>query len=135
MNFKNFGISRPPAPPADGNGNTLLSGQPSIYSLTLDEFQSTMGGIGKDFGSMNMVELLKNIWSAEETQTRASTGSRCKDKGTNKLGYQLGSPGNRGGITGIEEQGLRNYLIQSGGGFRRTCHAMPDNQLTSNRIG
>ncbi|KAK8572503.1 hypothetical protein V6N12_028556 [Hibiscus sabdariffa] len=81
MNFKNFGISRPPAPPADGNGNTLLSGQPSIYSLTLDEFQSTMGGIGKDFGSMNMVELLKNIWSAEETQTRASTGSRCKDKG------------------------------------------------------
>ncbi|GMI78502.1 ABSCISIC ACID RESPONSIVE ELEMENTS-BINDING PROTEIN 2 [Hibiscus trionum] len=63
----NFGSSQA----ADGGGNTLLSRQASIYSLTLDEFQSSMGGIGKDFGSMNMDELLKNIWSAEETQTMA----------------------------------------------------------------
>ncbi|EPS73887.1 hypothetical protein M569_00870, partial [Genlisea aurea] len=40
--------------------------QPSIYSLTFDEFQSTLGGPGKDFGSMNMEELLKSIWTAEE---------------------------------------------------------------------
>ncbi|KAB2040732.1 hypothetical protein ES319_D02G103800v1 [Gossypium barbadense] len=69
MKLKNFGSNQPL--PADGVGNTLLSRQPSIYSLTFDEFQSTMGGIGKDFGSMNMDELLKNIWSAEETQTMA----------------------------------------------------------------
>ncbi|KAH1091967.1 hypothetical protein J1N35_019224 [Gossypium stocksii] len=31
-----------------------------------------MGVIGKDFESMNIDELLKNIWSAEETQTMAS---------------------------------------------------------------
>ncbi|XP_022775807.1 ABSCISIC ACID-INSENSITIVE 5-like protein 5 isoform X2 [Durio zibethinus] len=65
MNFKNFG-NKPP-------GNYPLSRQPSIYSLTFDEFQSTMGGIGKDFGSMNMDELLKSIWNAEETQTMASS--------------------------------------------------------------
>ncbi|KAK8681607.1 hypothetical protein V6N13_054009 [Hibiscus sabdariffa] len=67
MNFKNFGISRPPPPAAaaDGDENILLSRQPSIYSLTLDEFQSIMGGIGKDFGSLSMDEPLKNIWSAE----------------------------------------------------------------------
>ena len=34
-----------------------------------------MGGIGKDFGSMNMDELLKNIWSAEEIQSMASVGA------------------------------------------------------------
>ncbi|XP_054799588.1 bZIP transcription factor TRAB1-like isoform X2 [Prosopis cineraria] len=52
--------------------NFPLARQPSVYSLTFDEFVSTMGGSGKDFGSMNMDELLKNIWSAEEVQTMAS---------------------------------------------------------------
>lgn len=54
-------------------GNFSLVRQPSVYSLTFDEFMSTMGGPGKDFGSMNMDELLKNIWTAEEMQTMAST--------------------------------------------------------------
>ncbi|CAI0558127.1 unnamed protein product [Linum tenue] len=48
--------------------NFPLARQSSIYSLTFDEFQSTVGVPGKDFGSMNMDELLKNIWSAEENQ-------------------------------------------------------------------
>ncbi|KAE8669110.1 ABSCISIC ACID-INSENSITIVE 5-like protein 5 [Hibiscus syriacus] len=80
MSFKNFGSNQPPSADAGGGGgdnkptgNYPISRQPSIYSLTFDEFQSTMGGIGKDFGSMNMDELLKNIWSAEETQTMASS--------------------------------------------------------------
>ncbi|XP_038996609.1 bZIP transcription factor 46-like isoform X1 [Hibiscus syriacus] len=80
MNFKNFRSNQPPTADAGGGGgdykppgNYPISRQPSIYSLTLDEFQSTMAGIGKDFGSMNMDELLKNIWSAEETQTMASS--------------------------------------------------------------
>ncbi|KAJ3695898.1 hypothetical protein LUZ60_001275 [Juncus effusus] len=45
-----------------------LMRQGSVYSLTFDEFQSTLGGGSKDFGSMNMDELLKSIYSAEETQ-------------------------------------------------------------------
>ncbi|GMI90641.1 ABSCISIC ACID RESPONSIVE ELEMENTS-BINDING PROTEIN 2 [Hibiscus trionum] len=80
MNFNNFGSNQPPSANAGGGGggskppgNYPISRQSSIYSLTFDEFQSTMGGIGKDFGSMNMDELLKNIWSAEETQTMASS--------------------------------------------------------------
>ncbi|KAL5211643.1 hypothetical protein ABZP36_022490 [Zizania latifolia] len=43
-----------------------LARQGSVYSLTFDEFQSTLGGAGKDFGSMNMDELLRSIWTAEE---------------------------------------------------------------------
>ncbi|GMI82638.1 ABSCISIC ACID RESPONSIVE ELEMENTS-BINDING PROTEIN 2 [Hibiscus trionum] len=78
MNFNNFGSdggeNKPP-------GNNPLTRQPSIYSLTFDEFQSTMGGIGKDFGSMNMDELLRNIWSAEETQTMASSGGALEGNG------------------------------------------------------
>ncbi|XWS25606.1 hypothetical protein CRYUN_Cryun27aG0082300 [Craigia yunnanensis] len=76
MNFKNFGSNQPSSADGGGNkplGNNPLTRQSSIYSLTFEEFQSTMGGIGKDFGSMNMDELLKNIWSAEETQTMASS--------------------------------------------------------------
>lgn len=61
----NIGGGRPP-------GNFSLTRQSSVYSLTFDEFVNTMGGSGKDFGSMNMDELLKNIWSAEEVQTMAS---------------------------------------------------------------
>ncbi|XP_039043309.1 bZIP transcription factor 46-like isoform X2 [Hibiscus syriacus] len=80
MNFKNFGSSQPPQA-ADGGVNTLLSRQSSIYSLTFDEFQSTMGGTGKDFGSLNMDELLRNIWSAEETQALASAGGGLDGNG------------------------------------------------------
>ncbi|KAF4357840.1 hypothetical protein CsatB_007267 [Cannabis sativa] len=75
LNFKGTGNE----PSANGGGgrppaNNHLVRQSSIYSLTFDEFQSTVGGIGKDFGSMNMDELLKNIWSAEEIQSMASVG-------------------------------------------------------------
>lgn len=42
----------------------------SVYSLTFDEFQSALGGPGKDFGSMNMDELLRSIWTAEESQAK-----------------------------------------------------------------
>ncbi|KAL8541396.1 hypothetical protein ACS0TY_002599 [Phlomoides rotata] len=53
-------------------GNYPLARQSSVYSLTFDEFQNTLGGSGKDFGSINMEELLKSIWSAEESQVVAS---------------------------------------------------------------
>ncbi|KAJ0011129.1 hypothetical protein Pint_34404 [Pistacia integerrima] len=70
MNFKNFGdASHGEIKP---QGNYPLIRQPSVYSLTFEEFQNTWGGLGKDFGSMNMDELLKNIWTAEETQAMTS---------------------------------------------------------------
>ncbi|KAL0323062.1 UNVERIFIED_CONTAM: ABSCISIC ACID-INSENSITIVE 5-like protein 5 [Sesamum angustifolium] len=84
INFKNFG-SEPPAEAGAGGrllGNFPLTRQPSIYSLTFEEFQSTVGGSGKDFGSMNMDELLKSIWSAEENQNVGSTsgdGGGCQE--------------------------------------------------------
>ncbi|KAM1013193.1 hypothetical protein ACFX2C_043348 [Malus domestica] len=56
MNFKGFG------------NEPLIARQSSIYTLTFEELQNTIGGSGKDFGSMNMDELLKSIWTAEETQ-------------------------------------------------------------------
>ncbi|KAK8942124.1 ABSCISIC ACID-INSENSITIVE 5-like protein 5 [Platanthera guangdongensis] len=63
-----------------------ITRQPSIFSLTFDEIQSTMGGIGnggKDFGSMNMEEFLKNLWTAEECQDmEATTGSPHAGAGT-----------------------------------------------------
>ncbi|KAH6818920.1 hypothetical protein C2S51_002523, partial [Perilla frutescens var. frutescens] len=54
-------------------GNYPLVRQSSVYSLTFDEFQNTLGGSGKDFGSMNMEDLLKSIWTAEESQAVASS--------------------------------------------------------------
>ncbi|XP_023632911.1 ABSCISIC ACID-INSENSITIVE 5-like protein 5 isoform X2 [Capsella rubella] len=71
VSFKNNNLGN--EPPGDGGVGGLtrpgLTRQGSIYSLTFDEFQTSLG---KDFGSMNMDELLKNIWSAEETQAMAS---------------------------------------------------------------
>lgn len=85
MNFKGFvtdfqgdGGGRPPG---NNNNNNPLARQSSIYSLTFDELQSTMGGPGKDFGSMNMDELLKSIWTAEETQGIPTSVVTGQDQG------------------------------------------------------
>ncbi|KAG8077101.1 hypothetical protein GUJ93_ZPchr0006g41897 [Zizania palustris] len=53
-------------------GERGLVRQGSIYSLTFDEFQTALGSARKDFGSMNMDELLRNIWTAEESQAIAA---------------------------------------------------------------
>ncbi|XP_016472325.2 ABSCISIC ACID-INSENSITIVE 5-like protein 5 [Nicotiana tabacum] len=90
FNFKNFGNE----PPGEGGssvggkqpGNFQLPRQPSIYSLTFDEFLSTTGGSGKDFGSMNMDELLKNIWNAEESQTMGGSGINGQEVGSVQSG-------------------------------------------------
>ncbi|KAF8410070.1 hypothetical protein HHK36_002592 [Tetracentron sinense] len=73
--YENFGDAPPPEGSGGGRppGNFPLARQTSIYSLTFDEFQNTMGTFGKDFGSMNMDEFLKNIWTAEETQGMLSS--------------------------------------------------------------
>ncbi|KAL5054014.1 hypothetical protein RYX36_034696 [Vicia faba] len=74
------------------SGNVNLARQSSVYSLTFDELQSTIGGVGKDFGSMNMDELLKNIWNVEETQALTSlAGGRgvVGERPNNAIGSNL----------------------------------------------
>ncbi|KAL5735257.1 hypothetical protein ACOSP7_033118 [Xanthoceras sorbifolium] len=46
-----------------------LARQSSMYSLTLDEVQSQLGDLGKPLSSMNLDELLKNVWTAEANQS------------------------------------------------------------------
>lgn len=45
-----------------------LTRQSSMYGLTLDEVQSQLGDLGKPLSSMNLDELLKNVWTAEANQ-------------------------------------------------------------------
>ncbi|KAI4384102.1 hypothetical protein MLD38_009869 [Melastoma candidum] len=47
----------------------LLPRQNSLYGLTLDEFQHQLGDLGKPLGSMNLDELLKNIWTSDPGQS------------------------------------------------------------------
>ncbi|KAK7313976.1 hypothetical protein VNO77_39183 [Canavalia gladiata] len=42
--------------------------QNSMYSLTLDEVQNQLGDLGKPLSSMNLDELLKNVWTVEASQ-------------------------------------------------------------------
>ncbi|MCO5600256.1 hypothetical protein L7F22_054366 [Adiantum nelumboides] len=62
MAFSNYGNPETP----------LVRGGSSLYSLTFDEFQNVLGDRGANLESMNMDELLKNIWTAEESQAMAA---------------------------------------------------------------
>lgn len=42
-----------------------LAKQNSWYNLTLDEVKGLLGDMGKPLGSMNLDELLQNVWTAE----------------------------------------------------------------------
>ncbi|XAR51053.1 hypothetical protein NMG60_11005562 [Bertholletia excelsa] len=46
-----------------------LTRQNSWFNLTLDEVESQLGALGKPLGSMNLDELLKNVWNAEASQS------------------------------------------------------------------
>ncbi|XP_073149739.1 ABSCISIC ACID-INSENSITIVE 5-like protein 7 [Henckelia pumila] len=73
MNFKNFeDTSQTDDSGWNQTSNPPFTRQSSIYSLTFDEFQNSLGLPGKEFGSMNMEELLKSIWTAEETHASTS---------------------------------------------------------------
>ncbi|CDY51041.1 BnaA06g03040D [Brassica napus] len=67
INFNSLGVDSSGGNGSDNSQSKPLGRQSSLYSLTFDELQSTLGEPGKEFGSMNMDELLKNIWTAEET--------------------------------------------------------------------
>lgn len=45
-----------------------LARQTSWFSLTLDEVENQLGHLGKPLGSMNIDELLKNVWTTETNQ-------------------------------------------------------------------
>ncbi|KAF5733660.1 ABSCISIC ACID-INSENSITIVE 5-like protein 2 [Tripterygium wilfordii] len=57
----------------DGDGKQSqfqpLASQNSIYSLTLDEVQNQLGDLGKPLSSMNLDELLKNVFTSEAHQS------------------------------------------------------------------
>ncbi|XP_078444360.1 abscisic acid responsive elements-binding factor 2 isoform X2 [Wolffia australiana] len=69
MNSKSMGSDGKDHPTA---GTPALARQSSVYALTFEEFQNSLGSRGKDFGSMNMDEFLKSVWSVEENQTAAN---------------------------------------------------------------
>ncbi|KAK1315123.1 ABSCISIC ACID-INSENSITIVE 5-like protein 7 [Acorus calamus] len=98
----------------EGPPTTVAAGlarQSSVYSLTLDEFQNTLGGLGKDFGSMNMDEFLRSVWMAEETQGMAGSaaigggGGPMEPSGVGGSGGGGGGGGDGGGGGGLQRQG------------------------------
>ncbi|KAL9289071.1 ABSCISIC ACID-INSENSITIVE 5-like protein 6 [Arabidopsis thaliana] len=111
LNFKSFvdGVSE--QQPTVGT-SLPLTRQNSVFSLTFDEFQNSWGGgIGKDFGSMNMDELLKNIWTAEESHSmmghntsftnisNGNSGNTVINGGGNNIGgLAVGVGGESGGF-------------------------------------
>lgn len=48
-----------------------LASQGSLCNLTLDEVQNQLGEMGKSLSSMNLDELLKKIWSADTSNSKA----------------------------------------------------------------
>jgi len=66
---------------SQGNGqqshlqSSSLSRQGSWYNLTLDEVNSQLGDLGKPLGSMNLDELLQNVWTAEASKSSVGTDS------------------------------------------------------------
>ncbi|KAL2510942.1 ABSCISIC ACID-INSENSITIVE 5-like protein 2 [Abeliophyllum distichum] len=46
-----------------------LARQDSWFRLTLDEVENQLGDLGKPLGSMNLDELLKNVWTAEASHS------------------------------------------------------------------
>ncbi|KAL3696089.1 hypothetical protein R1sor_010165 [Riccia sorocarpa] len=71
---------------------TPIARQSSVLSLTLDEFASSFD-TGKHFGSMNMDEFLKNVWSAEEAQ---SIGVALNSTGDSNPSQPSSAPANGG---------------------------------------
>lgn len=77
------GDSSVPKPPS-------LSRQGSLYSLTLDEVQNQLGNLGKPLSSMNLDELLRNVWTVEANQSVGGSSSNVDDGAQN---LNQGAPG------------------------------------------
>ncbi|CAH8363356.1 unnamed protein product [Eruca vesicaria subsp. sativa] len=66
-----------------------LNRQGSLYSLTLDEVQTHLGGSGKALGSMNLDELLKSVCSVEANNQPAVTQESLSRQGSLTLPKDL----------------------------------------------
>lgn len=68
-----------------------LTRQPSIYTVTIEELQNAVNEPGKNFGSMNMEDFMKNMWTLEESQAMAGAmagtveGNGSSSTGSNSL--------------------------------------------------
>ncbi|KAF6145790.1 hypothetical protein GIB67_016239 [Kingdonia uniflora] len=150
MNFKNMGEAPGLLPfygsDANGNeralGNFSLARQPSILSWTFDEIQNNVDGLPKDFGSMNMDEFLKNIWTVEEGQGMG--GSVGGDVGIGGLS-RMGSLQRQGSLSlprtlshRTVDEVYRDVFRESGGdgGFRGNNEelGLPQRQPTFGEI-
>ncbi|XP_043722671.1 bZIP transcription factor 12-like [Telopea speciosissima] len=105
------------------SANSDLARQSSIYSLTVSELQNDQS---KNFGSMNMDELLKNIYgdnpSAAEIIPNAATGATNEDGESN------------GGIPNVSNRSVEDVwkdIIASAGGASgdRKLRAVSDAQF------
>ncbi|XP_051192493.1 bZIP transcription factor 23 isoform X2 [Lolium perenne] len=97
MDFPGGSGRQPPQPLPPMTPLPLTRQGSSVYSLTFDEFQSALGGPGKDFGSMNMDELLRSIWTAEESHAIAGA--------TNPASSSLAAPPDQLQQQPIQRQG------------------------------
>ncbi|KAL6955546.1 hypothetical protein U1Q18_032813 [Sarracenia purpurea var. burkii] len=67
--LKSESPQHPPEKPLDSHLNSSSTKQNSYFSLTIDEFQYKSG---KSLGSMNMDELLNNVWNVEANQVSSN---------------------------------------------------------------
>ncbi|KAG8390017.1 hypothetical protein BUALT_Bualt01G0039500 [Buddleja alternifolia] len=114
--------------------------------MTFDEFQSTLtvGGIGKDFGSMNMDELLKSIWSAEENQNIGSAAAIAAGGGGGGGQEGNGYLQRQGSLTlprtlsqkTVDDmwQDISNEHGEAKGGGGGGCFSMPQRQQTLGEV-
>ncbi|WOG91109.1 hypothetical protein DCAR_0310357 [Daucus carota subsp. sativus] len=97
------------------NSFPSLGRQSSIYSLTLDEFQNTLTSDGKSFGSMNMDEFLRSIWTAEEIEAQTQNANTMVPAAEAKTGVTNMNPQYHYGTTPNESSniaGQRNLTRQ-----------------------
>uniref|UniRef100_A0A0D6QWG1 BZIP domain-containing protein n=1 Tax=Araucaria cunninghamii TaxID=56994 RepID=A0A0D6QWG1_ARACU len=80
-----------------------LPRQNSLYNLTLDEVQNQLQDAGKPLSSMNMDELLRNIWTAEESQAMSAAIGGGGVASANGMSTASGSAS--AGGAGLQRQG------------------------------
>ncbi|KAK7859011.1 protein abscisic acid-insensitive 5 [Quercus suber] len=99
------------------NPFSSLGRQSSIYSLTLDEFQHTLSGSGKNFGSMNMDEkTVDEVWS--EIRNKGQEGqhqnSNSNISGNSNDGDNVQNPESAPRQPTFNEMTLEDFLIKAG---------------------
>ncbi|GLJ51679.1 hypothetical protein SUGI_1098240 [Cryptomeria japonica] len=83
-----------------------LARQNSLYNLTLEEVQNQLQDVGKPLSSMNMDELLRNIWTAEDSQAfSAAIDNNNNNNGNVVLNENSDRNAANSGSNGLQRQG------------------------------